>query len=189
MSEAWEDWFEKDERLLWQGAPAPGQWHWIRNITLTVAGAPFAIAGFYVSGMGLGQVLTMTGIGSLLIALFLTAFGVPFIAVGLLLVFGTWLHDYLTPTHTRYALTERAGYIATRFWKRNMDMIPISGDTEIEFREGSKGTSSVYFAFDSFPDSDGDVQNTKRGFEGIRDGHKVYKLIRAIKAGEEVEPI
>ena len=70
-----------------------------------------------------------------------------------------------------------------------MDMIPITEVTELEFTEGSNGTSSVYFAFDSFTDSDGDVQNTKRGFEGIIDGHAVYKLLRAIKAGEEVQPI
>lgn len=189
MKDAWEDWFQKDERLLWQGAPAPGQWNWIRNVFFTAFGIPFLGAGLFVSGMGLGYLFGLSGFWDAALGIFLTAFGIPFMAVGGGMVFGSWVHDYMKPTHTRYALTDRAGYIATRFWKRNMDVVPITPETQVEIEETRRGTTSIYFGFDHYTDSDGDRQTRKKGFEGILDGRAVYKLIRAIKAGEEVAPI
>ena len=189
MQDAWEDWFQKDERLLWQGAPASGQWNWIRNAFMTAFGIPFLGAGLFVSGMGLGHLFSLGGIWDFGLGIFLTAFGIPFLAVGGGLVFGTWLHDYMTPTHTRFALTNRAGYIATRYWKRNMDVVPITSDTQVEIQESRKGLASIYFGFDQYTDRDGDRQTRQKGFEGIIDGAAVYRLIRAIKAGEEVTPI
>ncbi len=189
MEDDWEDWFQQDERLLWQGAPAPGQWHWIRNSFMTAFGIPFLAAGLFVTGMGLGHIFGFDGLLDIGLGLFLSAFGVPFIAVGAGLVFGTWLSDYMTPTHTRYALTDRAGYVATRFWNKNMDVIPISNDTQVEMTETRNGIATIYFNFSPYTDSDGDQQIRKKGFEGIADGQAVYRLIRALQAGNEVAPI
>lgn len=189
MKDAWKDWFQKDEFLVWEGAPALGQWHWVRNSLLSAFGFPFLSAGLFVSGMGLGQIFAFGGLWDIGLGLFLTAFGVPFMAVGAGLVFGTWLHDYLTPRRTRYALSNRAGYVATRFWHRNMDVIPLTPDTHVEMSETRKGVATIHFSFHPYTDSDGDQQIRKKGFEGIADGRIVYGLIRALKAGEEVTPI
>jgi len=189
MKDTWEDWFQKDERLLWQGAPAPGQWNWVRNILFMVLGLPFLGAGLFTAGMGMGHIFSLQSIWEFGLGLFLAAFSVPFILVGIAMVFGTWIQDILKPSRTRYALTNRAGYIATQFWKRNMDIIPIQPDTEVEVQEGRKETMTIFFGFDHYTDSDGDRQTRKKGFEDIMNGRAVYRLIRAIKAGEEVSPI
>ncbi len=189
MAERWEDWFQPGEKLLWQGAPAPGQWNILRNLFLTAFGIPFLSAGLFVSSMGLGYFFSPDRSIEFLLGVVLFAFGIPFIAVGGGMVFGTWISDWMTPTHTRYALTTRAGYIAKRLWKRNLEVLPIQQDMLIEFEEGRRGTGSVYFHFETDIDSDGDKSSTRKGFEGINDAQAVYRLLRELKSGNVPDPL
>lgn len=183
-SEKWEDWFDENETLLWQGAPKKGIIHWFRNILLSFFGFPFLAAGLACAGVGLGYIADL-GIGSIFLGIFLAAFSVPFIGVGGAMVFGTWVADYFVPLRKRYALSTKAGYVATRYWGRNMDVFPILPEIRIELTQHRNGASSVHFHFEERLDSDGDLTMTKKGFEDIEDGEVVYRLIREVQAGKE----
>ncbi|NNE80364.1 MAG: hypothetical protein HKN18_08845 [Silicimonas sp.] len=189
MADRWEDWFDDSERLLWKGSPAPGVMHWGQNILFTAFGTPFLGAGLVCAYTGLGYVFGMKGFGEIAMGIFLTAFSVPFISVGGAMVFGVWILDRLKASRTRYALTNKAGYVATSFWNRNMDVFPVLDDTRIELIENRNGTSTVYFHFEEKRDSDGDQLTSKKGFSDIGEGHLVYRLIRDLQAGEMPEPI
>lgn len=179
--ERWEDWFEGDETLLWEGAPKGGVIHWVRNIFFSAFGIPFLGAGLGCAAMGLGHLANLT-IADLAIGVFLSAFSIPFIGVGGGMVFGGWISDYYVPRRTRYALSTKAGYVATRYWGRNMDVVPVRSHVRIELIEHRNGTASIYFHFEETRDSDGDKQTSKKGFADIEDGAEVYRLLRDIQA-------
>lgn len=182
MWDRWEDWFQPGEQLIWEGEPVTGRIHWGRNIFLTCFGIPFLLGGFAIAGTALGVIPWDGGIIGLGLKTFLLAFSVPFIAMGGGLAFGTWVADYLQPRRTRYALTNRAGYVATNYWNRNMDVIPEKSGVRVEYEETGRGSGTVYFHFDHHTDSDGDKAVTKRGFENIADAKQVYDLIRDLKS-------
>lgn len=179
MSERWEDWFQPGETLIWEGRPAPGFRNILQSLFLTAFGTPFLGAGLVTSGMGLGYLFGLVEAWHVGLGIILTAFGIPFIAVGAGMVFGPWLHEYLRPTRVRYALTDRNGYVASRMWKRTMDVLPIRKSTRIETEEHRDGTMSVWFHFEHRLDSNGDRQTDRKGFECLRDGHEVYRLLRS----------
>ena len=181
MADRWEDWFAPGETLIWEGAPVPGRVHWFRNVLLTCFGIPFLFGGFMSAGAGLAFLPEGRNAMNWFGAVFLFAFSVPFVTVGAAMVAGPWLMDWLTPRRTRYALSDRAGYVATRFWRRKMDVIPVLNDTRVEIEETDEGVGSVYFDFEHYRDSDGDRQTRKRGFEGIRNARDVYRLVRDLK--------
>lgn len=178
MYDRWEDWFQPGETLLWEGAPAPGFRHVPRNIFFTAFGIPFLGAGLFTSGMGLGHLFDLAEMWHVALGVFLTAFGMPFIAVGAGMAFGPWMHEYLRPSRVRYALTDRNAYIASRLWKRNMEVLALRPETDIEIEEHRDGTVSLYFHFDSYRDSDGDRRTEKKGFEALSDGRDVYAMLR-----------
>lgn len=187
MKDRWEDWFQPGETLIWEGAPAPGFRQIPRNILLGLFGLPFLGAGTFTCYFGLTQ-LVGGSIGGLVSGIFIIAFGAIFVVVGGAMVFGTWLEEILAPRRTRYALTNKCGYIATRMFRRTMQVLPIRPDTRVETQENIDGTMTVYFHFETTRDSDGDQRLEKKGFEGLADGQEVYRLIRGLQSREGHEP-
>lgn len=183
MGETWEDWFRSDERLLWEGAPMRGIRHWVRNTLISAFGIPFMAAGFVSLFSGLGMFGTMTLVGAG-IGLFLTCFSLPFLGVGAAMVFGPWYAEYFAHRFVRYALSNQRGYIATRWWKRKMEVLDILPDQPIEVTDDR----NVMFHTTIGVDSDGDRTTTKKGFENIADARKVYRLIRSIQNNDVKEP-
>ena len=182
-TERWEDWFDDSEKLLWQGAPESGVVHWIRNIFLSAFGLPFLFAGLTCAAMGISYIVEL-GFGNILLGVFLAAFSVPFVGIGGGMVFGPWVADYVVPKRTRYALTTKAGYAATQYWGRNMDVFPIRPEIRIELAQHRNGLSTIHFHFEESLDSDGDLKITKKGFTDIADGEAVYRLIRDVQSGK-----
>ena len=177
MAERWEDWFEPDENLLWEGAPARGFHAPLRNAVMTIIALPFLLGGFAAFGSGLSMIFSWTGIGSLIAGLGLTAFSCVFLLVGGGMFAGPWVHDSQKHERIRYALSDRAGYIATRWWKRRMNVIPLTPNTPVEFDRGRGATGSVWFRFDRVVDAEGDVSTKKQGFEAIYDAEAVHRLV------------
>ncbi len=181
MYDRWEDWFHGDERLLWEGSPLPGIRHWVRNILLSLFGIPFFGGGLLCSGTGLAMLTNDFSILTLGAGLFLVCFGVPFLLVGGGLALGPWYTDVRAHEMVRYALSTRRGYIATRWWKRKMEVFDISPDQPVEV----VNERDVFFHTTIGVDSDGDRKTEKKGFENIADVDRVYRLIRSIQADEE----
>lgn len=182
-TERWEDWFDDSEKLLWQGVPASGVVHWIRNIFMSAFGIPFLIAGLTSAGLGVRYISDLS-VGNILFGIFLAAFSVPFIGIGGGMFFGPWVADYVVPKRTKYALTTKAGYVATQYWGRNMDVFPVRPEIRIELAQHRNGLSTVHFHFEEKLNSDGDQTMTKKGFTDIADGEAVYRLIRDVQSGK-----
>ena len=178
-AESWYDFFEPGEKLLWEGAPQPLGVPGLGGIALSVFGMPFFGGGIMILYYALtGQAVPDENGGTWEgISLFL--FGLPFLLVGTALCLGPWLYYATSHRFVRYALSNRAGYITTRFLGRRMKMYPIDPRMDIELEFGRH--SSVFFHKGHRKDSDGDVIETRTGFENIRDGRAVYELIRQVQ--------
>ena len=188
MADRWEDWFDAGEKLLWKGTPEPGISNWPFNILITAFGTPFLGAGLMFAYTGLEYILGFKGFGDFAFGVFITAFSVPFVCVGAAMVVGPWIADTLKSKKTRYALTNKAGYVATSFWNRNMDVFPILHETRIELVEHRRGTTTIYLHFEEKRDSDGDQLTAKKGFSEIKDGHEVYRIIRDLQIAKGPDP-
>lgn len=182
MAERWDDWFDEGETLLWQGQPENVR-HWV-SLLISLMGGPFLLAGLFIAANGLRMLGAAGAPGEYGFGIFLTLFSLPFISVGFVMVFGVWVLDFLAPKRTRYALTNKAGYVATSFWNRKMDVFPIMPDIRVELIEHRRGTSTIYFHFEEKLDSDGDQLTSKKGFTDIADGKEVYRIVRDLQRRE-----
>lgn len=183
----WEDYFLPGEQLVWEGAPVPGFHSLPMQIFMTLFGVPFFAAGAGLTFGGLffafqGKSMTDSG-GSLLAAVF----GMPFLAVGVFLVFGQWVIAALAPRRVRYALSTRAGYIAKRYWGREMSIYPILPISGFELKEG-RLAQSVWFHSRKEEDSEGSMLTHRAGFENIADGYKVLGLLRQVQSARTPAP-
>lgn len=183
MGDRWEDWFEPGETLLWEGAPAKGLHHPVRNSLLTLLGFPFAVGGIMAADSGLALVFGAGNVFAALMGLVVMAFSVPFLLLGAGLGLASWIHDLFKHDRVRFALSDRAGYIATRWWNRDMTTIPIHPGTRIEYDEKRNGIGAVWFHFEQVTDSDGDTSTKRQGFEGLANPQEVFALVRQV-AGE-----
>ena len=182
MTEAWEDYFQPGETLLWQGAPKPGIHGVAKIIGMALFGLPFLVIGGGVCIAGLtmlvgGKAWQDAGLG-----LFMTAFSLPFMGVGVFLVFGQWLAAAQAHRRVRYALISRCAYIAQSWWAHKIESYPILKSTPIGL-EKHRSADTVWFHIRTDKDSDGDQSITRIGFDNIADGDRVYHLLRSIQMG------
>ena len=113
-------------------------------------------------------------------ALFLLAFSVPFGGLGAFLVFGPFVDARSAARDVRYALTNRAAYIARKGIVNSLKVYPILPSTALELERG-KRADTVWLHARLERDSDGDLGTTKAGFENIAEGERVFHLIRGLQ--------
>ncbi len=181
-TERWQDLFQPDERLLWEGSPQPGLHGWPRLLGLSVFGLPFLIAGCAMLAFGLRQALSGGAVADIGLGLFLAAFSLPFAGIGLALVFGQWIAAARAHRRVRYALSSRAAYVARHDWRKSLACYPILPQTAVELETG-RLADTLWFHARQERDSDG-TTTTRAGFENIADGTRVYRLIRQIQTGD-----
>jgi hypothetical protein len=181
MAEAWQDYFETGEKLLWEGVPRKARGFEVASIGLAIFGTPFLFVGL---SMTVGALLAFFGYNDGWVdgagSVFAFFFGLPFLAAGAGLVFGpTYL---LRNRHrkVRYALSNRRAYIASTWWGKKMEILPIAEDALIEVQNGD----TIHFHTETGLHSDGDKRVTQKGFQNIDDAMHVYKLIRKIQSGD-----
>jgi hypothetical protein len=176
----WEDYFQPGERLLWQGAPAPGFHDWPQLVFMSIFGTPFLAAGSALSFGGLWFATQSESPAQLGMTLLATVFGLPFLGIGLYLVIGQWLMAQAAPRRIRYALSTRAAYVAKRFWARDLAIYPISAGTALELKS-RRGVDKVVFYSHRENDSDGTTL-TQGSFDNIADGAQVLRMMRELQA-------
>ena len=178
MAESWEDYFEPGERLLWQGQPMPNNRPGVGMIFLGIFGLPFLGAGLFVFVTAVtGAFGANNGVGNIFMAIFMVIFSLPFIGAGAGMIFGPWYMQSRAHKKVRYALSDRRAYIASQFWSRKLEAVPISPDGAVTL----EGGNSVYFHTEVGRDSDGDKTTERKGFEHIADAKEVYQLLRDIQ--------
>jgi hypothetical protein len=182
MADAWEDYFQPGETLLWQGAPLPGIHGVGKLIGMALFGLPFLVIGGGICITGLTMLFAGDGWQLGGIGLFMTVFSIPFAGVGLFLVIGQWIVAAQAHRRIRYALSTRAAYIATSWWTPKLDCYPILRSTPTGLEKG-RNADTVWFHVRAEKDSDGERSTTRIGFDNIADGEGVFHLIRSIQMG------
>jgi hypothetical protein len=182
MSEddGWQQYFRPGERLLWQGVPVAGFHQRAKSLVLMVFGLPFLVIGIAVLIFGANSLSIAETTSAAGLAVFFLAFGLPFAGLGAFLVFGPWIEARTAERHVRYALSDRAAYVARSAFGRKLSVYPILPETVLELEKG-KRADSLWFHARLERDSDGDLGTVRAGFENIAEAEKVYHMIRAIQ--------
>ncbi|WP_102110374.1 hypothetical protein [Oceaniglobus roseus] len=176
----WEDILSEGEEILWQGQPVRGLRQPLQTIALSVFGLPFLAGGLACSGAGLLGLFAPGLSPHRLEAAIALVFGLPFIATGALMVFGTWYKALTAHRNVFYTLTNRRGYIATQFWKRRLTSFPIGPAGAVSLDTGRRG-DTVWFAEQSRRAGKRGYTTVRIGFEDIADGAAVWRLIRGLQ--------
>jgi hypothetical protein len=188
----WEGLLEEGEEILWQGKPDSAVDYRQLASGTTLFGLFFAgFATFWVS-MAMFITSGMTDAVGRGIAFFFPLFGVPFILVGLYLVFGRLFWDAYQRRRTHYTLTNRAAFIATDLLgKRRLDRHEITARNRLSLEDDTPGT--VWFATVMHhhrrrkgPNRTGFRHATTTeeniGFRRIAEARRVFALMRDVQA-------
>ena len=121
---------ERNEKLVWAGQPKKGLVFRTADILLI----PFSLiwCGFAVFWV------IMASKGSILFAMF----GIPFVVIGLIFVFGRFIIDAKQRGSTFYGLTENRIIIKSGLFKKSIQSINIRTLSDIENSDGS-GTINI----------------------------------------------
>jgi hypothetical protein len=180
MTGSWESYLLPGKRILWEGAPEPGIRNRVRLVFLSLFGLPFLIFGLGGTVVALRHIFWL---GEVWIGLITLALGLIFSVLGYTLVAHQWVEAARAHRTTRFALSTRAAYVARQSRKRSLECFPILPKTALEL-EHCDGYDNLWFHARSEDGSEGGITTTRIGFEGIRDGTEVYRLMRGIQAGQ-----
>lgn len=122
---------DKDERLLWSAKPKAG----IVFRTSDIAMIPFSIlwCGFAVFWMFIAAK------GSILFAMF----GIPFVIIGLIMVFGRFFIDAQKRKNTVYGLTQNLIIIKSGVFTQKIKSLNIKTLSDITLSEKGDGTGTI----------------------------------------------
>ncbi|WP_108485181.1 aspartate carbamoyltransferase catalytic subunit [Oceaniglobus ichthyenteri] len=172
----WEDILDPGETILWQGAPDP-------QVRLT-GGLGQSLFGLFFAGFALFWIAAAAFIGNDtgFVGMVFPLFGVPFLLIGLYMVFGRFIWDAYVRRGTFYTLTNKRAYIATAtLGQRKLAAHDIAQSPVFEYVQGPP--DSVYFTENRQMTKNGSITH-KIGFEFIENSREVVDLIRRIRKGE-----
>lgn len=162
------------ERLLWSGAPVPGNAA-AGAIPTSLFGIPFlAFSCFWI-----GMAWTATSRSNHVPGpfLFFPLFGVPFVLVGLgILLSPLWA--YLSARTTVYAVTDKRALIVNGGFNRSVQSYSGSEIGDLVRVEGPDGRGSLMFGSIPFVTRSGFTSRSRVGFVGIPNVRQVEELIR-----------
>jgi hypothetical protein len=164
---------EAGEKLLWTGRPRRG---------LMLRAADFILIPFSLvwCGIIISQQLTAFRRAEPII---LDLPSIPFVLIGLYLLFGRFIIDAMIRARTVYAITDRRVVIVTGLFGRNVRSIYLRGLTEIEITEGRRGRGTITFGPSSVQATmmrgwPGAGKSLPPAFEAIEGAQQVLEIIR-----------
>ena len=128
-----------DETLLWEGSPVPGLHQRGQAIFLMIFG--LAVPDHRRRALLLrrsGNFPRAATVSDAGLALFVTAFGLPFGGIGAFLVFGPIIEARTAHRDVRYALTTRAAYVIRQGRFPSLKVYPILPSTALELEPGKR---------------------------------------------------
>jgi hypothetical protein len=182
VSDQWNDILELEENILWQGQPVSGFTPTFFGFFNLLLGGFFAVIVLGFMAM-LGSDLINNDITEptgTIISYWLFLFSVLAICLGMIASAVFW-PEY-KQKRTWYMLTNKHAYIATvlPIIGKRFKSYPIQNCKTLELKDGP--LQSVFFAEETWDDDDGSVLTEQIGFERIKYGHEVYRLLRRIQA-------
>lgn len=165
----WDGILDQDETILWQGRPDTG-------ISLGAQNIVMLVFGLFFSGFALFWMAMASMAGG-----YFWMFGLIHFAVGLGIAFGAILWGPFRRRHSWYTLTDRRAFVATDLpvQGKRLKSWPIDADTALELVDGPLQT--VNFATEMRRGKNGRYE-VAVGFERLRDGKAVYRLMRDTQA-------
>jgi len=156
------------ERVLWEGMPAQGI-HLNPEDGITI---PFSLVW---CGFAIFWEISTFSMGA---PTFFSLWGIPFVLVGLYLVFGRFLHAARKAKHTGYAVTNQRVVIIER---GGVTSIPVDRIPSLEIRTHRNGSGTIYFEPQSYYRRNGKrYANSRKAFLHIENAGEVYRLIDSL---------
>lgn len=162
---------ERDENLIWAGRPGRG----IRFSSRDVIMIPFSLmwCGFAI----FWETTVLVANAPLLFKLW----GIPFVVVGLYIVFGRFIVDARRRAKTYYGLSDRRAIVLFAGSTRRVTSVQLASQ-QLQLEQTSRGTGSISFGTQPPQQAWGtfNLGQSKAGglrFEAIDDAREVYRLI------------
>jgi hypothetical protein len=167
------------ERLLWSGQPRGG----IRFRRQDVYLVPFSLFwGGFAIFWEIG-VLTATSKASNPLATIFPLFGVPFVIVGLYLIFGRFYVDARNRARTTYGITSERIIIVSGLFSPQVKSLQLRTLSDISLTESRDGSGTISFGpttfVRGFPMSWNGSGNSAPSFEMIEGAKGAYGIIRS----------
>lgn len=172
LEQAIRDALEPGERVLWTGYPKQGLLFRAQDALFV----PFSMlwGGF--------AVFWETSVISSHAPFFFMLWGVPFVAVGLHMIFGRFFTDAWLRRRTIYAVTEQRVIILTQSLQQRMRSLELAGLAEINISDHGNGSGTIVFGpsvmagfMRGWP---GSARNLPPAFERIPRAQDVLRTIR-----------
>ena len=122
---------DKNETLLWTGQPQKGVVFRTSDIFLI----PFSL---FWCGFAIFWVIGASQAGGLF-----ALFGVPFVIIGLIFVFGRFIIDVKQRDNTFYGITKERIIIKSGVFSKNIKSLNIKTLTDIEYTEKNDGSGTI----------------------------------------------
>ncbi|MBS8228384.1 aspartate carbamoyltransferase catalytic subunit [Vannielia litorea] len=173
----WGGLLDEDEEILWQGRPSAA-------VVVRASDLPESLFGLFFAGFAIFWISMASsmspGRNAPGIFHFFPLFGLPFLAIGLYMVFGKFFWRAYQRRHTNYTLTNKRGFIATEVMgQRKLKSYALTDTLELE--QSAQG-DTLWFASATYTRRNKNgfkrTYSKRIGFELIEDGAKVMGLAR-----------
>ena len=172
---------DSGERLLWAGAPKQGTIFRSSDILMV----PFSLlwGGFAIFWETMALQIPTNKAGA--IGIVFPLFGIPFVLIGLYMIFGRFIYDSKKRSKTFYGLTNQRAIIVSGLLGKNVKSLNLRTLSDVSLSENANGYGTIVFGQENqmmsvfmgggFPGMGG--TNTPK-FELIENAKQVYSQLR-----------
>jgi len=186
-SQVFGDYLMQGENILWFGKPDPSVLLSRGDIFMI----PFSLlwGGFAIFwealALGAASGSGAKGAPPPLFALF----GVPFVLVGLYMIFGRFIYKRWRKTNTYYAVTDKRVLVLTKLWRSDLQAIRIGVIPTLNLSVGRDGRGTIVFGNTSYASTyansgmdffGGFYGSQAPAFYDIKDAREVHDLVNKL---------
>jgi len=165
---------EPGERILWKGYPRQG---------LMLGPQDAFLIPFSLMWGGFAIFWEFSVVTSAKSPIFFDLWGIPFVLIGLHMIFGRFFVDAKNRAGTIYALTDQRVLILSGLWRRSIRSLELAGLSEINLTERPDGRGTITFGSPSsfgmgargWPPGN---RNLSPSLDGVAQARDVLKKIR-----------
>lgn len=179
-----------DETLIWNGRPKQG----IKLRSSDIFLIPFSLMwGGFAIFWETSVLFTIKNAGPA--GIIGSIFGIPFVIIGLYLIFGRFIVDSKQRQNTFYGLTNKRIIIISGIFTRKIDTVNLTTLPNISLNEKSDGTGTILLGLPSPWGYMGNLNaawpgmpKTSPSLEMIDNVREVYTNIQAAQQGQTISP-
>lgn len=175
------EYLERDEKLIWTGIPR-------RGLTLRPGDALMIPFSLLWGGFAIYWEYSVINIGG---PIFMVIFGIPFVVIGLYMIFGRFFYEAAARKNTMYGITQDRILILSGLFSRSVESHNINTLQTATLTEKPNGSGTIVLAAESkmhamFRGSSWPGMGNKLApaLDMIPDARKVYRLITELQSGK-----